>query len=240
MRRILTTATLLFLLTRSQAQKVIDVTTQDGTAATDNNANYAVAGQLYTGIKYVRVTAGTPFFKENFMKAVLFDGGGGRYRCNGVRINLLDNEINFLDPTGKELVSSSPIRSLALTDSVTKEKYLFVWGAQLSPDDKLLNRVWFQVLVNDETTLLGLIKKRVHEAPAYGTATTEQDIVTSESYYLHHNGVLTPVKGWQDLQDQLQDQKALLTQYIHDHKLKGKSADDYTQLVTAYNTARKS
>ncbi len=219
---------------------MIDVNGADGAGVADYNANYAVAGQLYTGIKYVRVTGGTPFFKEQFMKAVLLDDGGGRYRCNAVRINLLDNEVNFLGRDGKELIASSPIRRIILTDSTSGANYYFIWGWELTPADKALENVWFQVLVNDQTTLCRQIKKKVHETPAYGTATTDQDIMSIDAYYLHRDGKLTPVKNWDDLLNQLQDQKAMLTQYIHDHHLKGKSVDDFTQLITAYNSAKKS
>jgi hypothetical protein len=240
MYRILTATILLLFLIQAHAQRVIDVTSGDGTGITDYNANSAVNGQLYTGIKYVRLTAGTPFFKEQFMKAVLLDDVGGRYRANAVRLNLLDNEINFLGPDGKEMIASSPVRSLILTDSVSGQKYYFIRGQELTPPDRSLEKVWFQVLVNDQTSLCRQIKKRIHETPAYGTATTDQDIVTIDAWYLHRNGALIPVKNWEDLQTQLQDQKALLTQYIHDHHLKGKSTDDYIQLVTAYNTVKKS
>ncbi|GGA97506.1 hypothetical protein GCM10011511_21030 [Puia dinghuensis] len=234
----LTAALLILFLVQTRAQKIIDVTNSDGTGAIDYNTTSAVIGQLYTGIKYVRVTAGTPFFKEQFMKARLFDDGGGHYRCNAVRINLLDNEINYLGSDGKEMIASSPVRRIILTDSTTGEQYYFVWGWELTPTDKALEKVWFQVLVNDEVSLCRQIKKRIHETPSYGTATTDQDIVTIETYYLHRKGALVLVKSWQDLQDQLQDRKAILTQYIHDHHLKGRNTDDYIQLVTAYNAVK--
>jgi hypothetical protein len=240
MYRFLTTAALMLLLTDANAQRVIDINGADGAGVTDYNASSAVMGQLYTGIKYVRVTAGTPFFRETFMKAVLFDDGGGRYRCNAVRINLLDNEVNFLGADGREMISSSPVRRIILTDSTTGANYFFIWGWELTPPDKSLEKVWFQVMVNDETSLCRQIKKRIHETPAYGTATTDEDILSIDAWWLHRNGKLAPVKNWDDLLDQLQDQKAILTQYIHDHHLRGKSADDYTQLVTAYNNAKKS
>ena len=240
MYRTLITVALGLLVMGSRAQRVIDVNSADGSGATDYNASSAVMGQLYTGLKFVRVTAGTPFFKEQFMKAVLFDDGGGRYRCNAVRINLLDNEINFLGADGKEMISSSPVRRIILTDSTSGVSYYFIWGWELGPPDKSLEKVWFQVLVNDETTLCRQIKKKIHETPSYGTATTDQDIVSIDAWWLHRNGKLTAVKNWDDLLDQLQDQKAMLTQFIHDHHLKGKSVDDYVQLVTAYNTAKKS
>ncbi|HXB07291.1 MAG TPA: hypothetical protein VNW04_09250 [Puia sp.] len=240
MHRILTTVGLFLILVQAGAQKVIDVTNANGTGSTDYSAASAVMGQLYTGIKYVRVTAGTPFFKEQFMKAVLLDKDGGRYRCNAVRLNLLDNEVNFLGADGKELIASSPVRRIILTDSILGAQYYFILGQDLGAADHSLDRVWFEVLVNDETSLCRQIKKRIHETPAYGTATTEQDIVSIDNYYLHNRNGLVPVKSWDDLQALLQDQKALITQYIHDHKLKGRSAADYTQLLTAYNAAKKS
>jgi hypothetical protein len=239
MYRTFFTATLLFLFTQSEAQRVVDVASGDGTGATDKTGRGAVTGQLYTGIKYVRLTAGSPFFKEQFMNAVLFDDAGSRYHCNAVRLNLLDNEINFLGDDGKENTATAHMRSVVLTDSVSGTKYSFVMGHELSPTDRALENQWFQVLVNDETSLCRQIKKKIHETPAYGTATTDEDIVTIDAFYLHRNGTLVAVKGWDDLQNQLQDQKALLTQYIKDHHLKGRSADDYTQVVTAYNSAKK-
>jgi hypothetical protein len=240
MYRILISAVLLFLCIASQAQKIIDVNSADGVGATDFNARDAVIGQLYTGIKYVRVTAGTPFFKPQFMKAVLFDDGGGRYRCNAVRINLLDNEINFLGADGREMIASSPVRRIILNDSLTGANYYFIWGLELTPAEPALEKVWFQVLVNDETSLCRQIKKRIHETPSYGTATTDEDILSIDTWYIHRDGKLLPVKNWDHLLEQLQDQKPLLTQYIHDHHLKGKSVEDWTQLVTAYNAAKRS
>src|SRR5882757_7112859 len=126
MNRIWIATAFLLLTLFGNAQKVIDVNTSDNTGIRDYNSTSAVIGQLYTGIKYVRVTAGTPFFKEQFMKAQLTDDGGGHYKCNAVRINLLDNEINFLGPDGKEMICSSPIRHIVLLDSTTDQKYYFV------------------------------------------------------------------------------------------------------------------
>jgi hypothetical protein len=132
MPRILTAAILIFLLHPAKGQKVIDVATADGVGVTDYNATSAVLGQLYTGIKYVRVTAGTPFFKEQFMKAQLMDDGGGRYRCNAVRLNLLDNEINFLGTDGREMIATSPVRRIRATKG-SKRSGSRSWSTTRSP-----------------------------------------------------------------------------------------------------------
>jgi len=240
MRRTLLSFCLLLLLAPTFAQRVVNVDAADGTNATDKNAIAAVSGQVYSGIKYVRITAGTPFFKEKFMNATLFDDNHGRYYANAARLNLLDNEINFLGADGKEMTSASPISTIVFTDSITHAQYLFALGKGLGVTDHSLERSWFEILVNDNVSLCRYVKKRIHETPAYGTATTDQDILSIETYYLHDQRGLTQIKDWSELQELLQDKKSELTQYIKEHKLKGKAPADYTQLVVAYNASKKS
>jgi hypothetical protein len=240
MRHTILTFCLLFLFGAGYAQRVVNVDAADGINASDKNAMAAVSGQVYTGIKYVRITAGTPFFKEKFMKASLFDDNHGRYHCDAARLNLLDNEINFLGADGKEMTAASPITNIVFIDSITKVQYLFTLGRELGVADHSLDNAWFEVLVNDNVSLCRFVKKRIHETPAYGTATTEEDILSIESYYLHDQRGLTQIKDWAQLQELLQDKKTELTPYIKDHKLKGKAPADYVQLVTAYNASKKS
>ena len=240
MHRLLITVSLLILLAHANAQRVIDVNSGNGTGATDKDVRNVVNGQVYTGLKFVRVTAGTPFFKEKFMKAELYDDDNGRYRTGAVRLNLLDNEINFLGDDGREMTASSPITRITLMDTVSNIQYYFILGQKLGVTDHSLDRVWFEVLVNDETSLCRMVKKRIHETPAYGTATTDEDILSIETFYLHDRSGLTAIKSWDHLQELLKDKKPQLDLFIHDHKLKGRSAADYTQLLVAYNAAKKS
>lgn len=240
MRHTLFTLCMLLLFAPAFAQRVVNVDANDGTNATDKNAIGAVSGQVYTGIKYVRITAGTPFFKEKFMKATFFDDNHGRYHCDAARLNLLDNEINFLGADGKEMTAASPITSIVFIDSITKVQYLFTLGRELGVGDHSLDNSWFEILVNDDVSLCRYVKKRIHETPAYGTATTDEDILSIETYFLHDQRGLTQIKDWGQLQDMLQDKKTELTQFIKEHKLKGKAPADYTQLVAAYNASKKS
>jgi hypothetical protein len=173
------------------------------------------------------------------MKAQLFDRAGDHYVSNAVRINLLDNQVNFMTPDGKEMVATTPVRRVILTDSVTGDKFYFVWGEELSPSDKALDNTWLQVLVNDETSLCRQLKKMIHEPPSYGTATVDQDIVTIDFWFLRINKGLVRFKNWQELQTLLADQSPELKQFIQDHHLKGKSSDDYVQLVQYYNTVKR-
>jgi hypothetical protein len=109
---------------------------------------------------------------------------------------------------------------------------MFVLGNQLSAP-KTQAGIWFQVLVNDKISLCRQMRKIVHGSMVYGEGKVTT-IATDDIYYLFRDGNLVTLTGWGNLQDQLNDKKEALDKYIHDHHLKGKSADDYTQLVQYY------
>ena len=89
------------------------------------------------------------------MKARLFDANGESYASHSVRLNLFDNEVNFLDADGAEMVTTIPVKKIQLTDTTTGTQYLFVFGDQIPEADKAQARVWLQVLVNDSVSFAG-------------------------------------------------------------------------------------
>jgi hypothetical protein len=239
MKSLFFTATLFLCCLTGKSQQVVDVNTNNFSLANPNSVSFDnVSGLIYNPIKFVKVTAGTPFFKEEWMKARLFTDNGESYASHAVRLNLFDNEVNFLDAHGTEMIASTPVNKIRLTDTTTGTQYLFVQGDQISGTDKGLARVWLQVLVNDTVSLCRQIKKIIHQTPAYNTSTTEEEIVSIEYYFIRMNGNFVRVKTWSDLLQLFADKKDAVNQYIHDHHLKGKSGDDYTQLVQYYNSIK--
>jgi len=77
--------------------------------------------------------------------------------------------------------------------------------------------------------------KKIHETIPYGTATTEQEILTINYYFLQMNNNFARFK-WEDWQDPFKDKKDQLAQFIKTNHLKGKTTEDYTKLVEYYNT----
>lgn len=88
-----------------------------------------------------------------------------------LRLNLLENEVNYLGPDGQEMVITEPMRYLVMVDSAGME-YSFLHGDQLT-EDPALKSTWFQVLVDSRISLCRQIKKAVRESKGYGSATTE-------------------------------------------------------------------
>ena len=236
MRPILLFSLLVFSASLTRAQQVIDVSkTEYDTRASNGDANMAVNGLVYSPVKFVRVTAGTPFFKEEWMKGTLVLDGGKAYADLWLRLNLMDNEINYKDAKGQEMVATSPVKYITLVDPAIGAKYDFVQGAQFGIGDKVLSKTFFQVLVNDKVSLVRQVVKRIHETPSYGTATAEQDIVNLDFYYVRMNGNFIRFK-WDDWQEIFKDKKDQLSQFIKTNHLKGKTEDDFTKLVKYYNT----
>jgi hypothetical protein len=199
----------------------------------------SVNGQIYFPTEYAKLASGTPFFQDQFMKGELIDAEGKAYASNSVRINLLSNEVNFLDPaSGKEMVVSAPIKWVRLTDPVKNKEYLFMMGDQIPDIKKTLAGTWFQVLVNNKVSLCYQESKSVKETIVFGQD-KEASISTDDFYFINMNGSFSRVGGWKNLQELLSDKKEALDQYIHDHHLKGKSAEEYTQLVEYYNSLHK-
>jgi hypothetical protein len=236
MKSLFFTATLFLCCSTGRSQQVVNVNSDNFSFTNRNNTD--ISGMVHQPVKFVKITAGTPFFNDQWMKARLFDGDGGSYASHSVRLNLLDNDVSFLDPDGTEMVTTIPVKKIQLTDTTTGTQYLFVLGDQIPEADKAQARVWLQVLVNDSVSLCRQTKKTIHETLPYGATTTEEDILSVDIYFVRKNGNFIRLKNWSDLIQVFTDKKDAINQYIRDHHLKGKSADDYTQLVQYYNSIK--
>jgi len=200
----------------------------------------SVDGKPYNPTEYAKLAPGsTPFFRDQWMKADLIDGSGKLYASNAVRLDLLDNIVNFRDPaSGQEMIASDSIKWVRLTDTVKGIHYMFVMGDQLPAVKKTQAGVWFQVLVNDKVSLCHQMRKTVHQTVVFGDG-PQTTISTDDFYFLSAKGLWMALTGWKDLQGYLDDKKDTIDKYIQDHHLKGKAPQDYIELVQYYNSLEK-
>jgi hypothetical protein len=222
------------------AQQVVDVDNNDFFGNNHQTALNTTKGLIYQPDKFVRVSTGSPFFKGQWFSARLFDADNNSYSCPSVRLDLLDNAVNFLDAAGTERIVTSPVKKMQLTDTVSGVHYLFVLGDQIPEADKSEAHTWLQLLVNDRVSLCRQQKKSIHDNITYATATTDEDILTFDIYFVRMNKTFTRVKSWQDFVQLFADKNDAVDQFVHTHHLKGKSEDDYVQLVRFYNSLNNS
>ncbi len=218
-------------------QKVIDITNADATSMGIGLPLNTIGGEPFVSARFVRVTSGTPFFSENWMKGTLVPTIGTRaYKGLLIRLNLLDNSVNYRDQKGDERVAQTSLKFIWLTDTTTGAEYSFIHGSQLSLIDKTLQKTWFQVLLNDKISLCKPHRKTISEPNTYGSATSEKIIDTHPVYFVRIKDDFIQIKKWDDLRGLFNDKKDQLNQYIAANHLKGKTETDFIQLVKYYNS----
>lgn len=214
------------------AQQVVDVGKTD--ANVNLNAFYTVGGTPFVTTKYVRVVSGTPYFSENWMRGKLELSSGRIYDSQVVRLDLLADELHYLGRNGEELVASTRIKRVSLTDTITGAQYNFIHSHFLEGSSSHPTG-WYQLLENGKAALYKKTGKLVSESRPYGSATIEQSVKSNDQYFVSLNGSLSRVKKINELPELLGDRKEEIGQYIADNKLNGKKDAHYMTVIAYYN-----
>ena len=223
----------LFLTVSVQSQRVIDVNKND--VDPTRGFFYVVGGEPFSIAKYVKVVAGSPYFSEDWMRGSVISSSGQRYDSLQLKLDLLANELHFLDKEGRELITSNPLSEVLLTDSVSGVQSRFVHSSAIAvsvaPDEG-----WYQLLASGTVTLFVRLHKEISETMPYGSATAEQTIKTSPRYFISFNNVFARIKKINDLADLLNGKSTDVRTYISNNRLSGKSSNDYIRVVSYYNS----
>jgi hypothetical protein len=150
--------------------------------------------------KYSKVTDGSPFFSDDWLKGKLISTDGKVYENLALKINLAENDLHYLNDDGKELILKTPIRLVNLSNPVTGQSFDFIkTGTACNAN----SNIWYQVLDTGSTWLLKSQVKQLFEINTYGSASTEEKISTNVNYHLYHKQECTRVKNAHELWEML-------------------------------------
>ncbi|HEV7332591.1 MAG TPA: hypothetical protein VGN63_16250 [Flavisolibacter sp.] len=214
------------------SQKVINV---DKMEQIPLNTFYTVSGSPVVTARFVRLVEGTPYFSNKWMNGVALADNGDRYRSPRVKLDLLDNQLYFLNNDEQEFVCTLPLKELTLTDTVSGQTYAFVHSSTLkfAPAKK----GWYQKLVEGKASLYRNFNKIVNEDMPYGSSVSEQRIATTEEFFIVYKGAWHSAKKPKDVPAILSDKKKELEQYLQTEAVKkGSNTEKITALVTYYNS----
>lgn len=183
--------------------------------------------------KYAKVSEGTPWFRDEWSYGTLLLENGKAVVHVELRLDLFGKELHFKDADSQELVLTTPVRAVLFADPGGRT--IFIPGTRWRDIDKALDGAWLQVLVNDTVSLLHEIRKSMIDRTPFGGSTVSI-ISDFNIYYVLMNGRLVPVRSWSDLPPLFGDKKQALTTFARDHHLKGRTPDEYAQVVAYYNT----
>jgi len=214
----------------AHSQQVVNVDKFEGSAM---NFFKAVGGEPISNTKFVRVVEGSPYYFDNWMKGSV-QIGDKEYKPLLLRLNVLETTLEFKDQKGEMMICTEPVKRVVLVDTPSGVSNTFIHSSFLPPLAEVKNS-WLLELANGKASLYKLTKKLINEVRPYGSATNEQHILPSYSYYLLQNNTLTRVKKTSDIIDLLPDKKSELQDFAKSNKLSNKW-DDMTKLVFYYNT----
>jgi len=156
-----------------------------------------------------------------------------------IRIDLMDNSIEYIDAKGERMISTSVIKEIKLTDTLTGNKYHFISSSAV-PGNKDPVKSWYQLLASGPVSVYKRTTKNISESrQAYGSATAEQEIVTGEQYFLSTGTGCTQVKKLNTIPELLPAKKEELKKHIREKGLTGKLDADYASLIEYYNSLVK-
>ena len=217
------------------AQRVIDVNQVDVTPT--RGLFYVVGGHPFSMAKYAKVTEGSPYFKDDWMRGTAIVKSGDQYDNQLLKLDLISNELHYLDSAAQEMITTEKVVEVILKDSVSGKQYRFVYSSAIAvPKSERPATGWYQLLTMGAANLFRKFQKEIVETRPYGAATYEEAIQTTSVYFLAYKEEFYRIKKIKDLPEILNDKHKELSNYINNKNLSGKSEFDYIALVEYYNS----
>jgi len=186
--------------------------------------------------KYTKVTTGSAYFNEEWMRAVVNITDTTIAKNVRVRLDLLDGSLEFQNDKGEELVAATPVYSVLLIDSATGQRYTFIPSSRIT---KANNKAWYQVLSSGEKiTLLKEYFKELVENNHYATPQTGLEIRTTEKYFVMIDNNLTRVKKLSDITGLAGDKAELLKKFADKNDLSMRRETDLVTFIEYYHTLK--
>ncbi len=199
-----------------------------------NNSTFfnTVDGIPVMNPKYTRIVEGSLYEPANFTKALVFIRNNKRAFNVDARINVMDERMHYLDEKGKEKYSDSPIEEVQFFEA---EKKIAVYSFGI-PGCTTSLKGWYEVLEKGKTSLYRKPLKNVQESKQYGSATTEQKVVTTYTYWFSNGTSCKQVKKISELQQELVMQNPAMNGKMPQRKLSDRKVEDWSELVRIFNT----
>ena len=234
--RCLITFFMLLLFQFCSAQQVVDVSKQDFHVGP--NTFFVSGGEPFVTAKFVNLVEGTPYFKDEWLKGIVVDGASNELKDIKLKIDLVDNNVHYLDLQEKEFIATIPIREVVLTE--TGNNYRFVHSISLEKVNNVEKNKWYMWLVSGTASLYKKFEKDLSEFKGYGSATVEQRIKTREKYLILINNSFLEVKKIKDVPSLLPSKKKELEEFLKTKDDQKASMEDrMVKLIEYFNSLPK-
>jgi len=195
-----------------------------------------VNGQAFVN-KYEGI-AGSVYDQTEYQLAKITLKDGRVYNDVKTRINLLEQEVNFIASNGQEgYLGKGMASEIAYIDSKVETQNVKVFQCGFPPIDNQNRISFYQILFNGKTSLLKSVYKSIQERNNDMSGERYKEFATYENIYLLKEGTMVRIKkDKSSIVAMFQDKKEAITKYIEDKKLNLKNEAHLVDLVKYYNT----
>ena len=195
-----------------------------------------VNGQAFVN-KYEGIS-GSVYDQTEYQLAKIILKDGRVYNDVKTRINLLEQEVNFIASNGQEgFLGKGMASEIAYIDDKEGIQNVKVFQCGFPPIDNQNRISFYQILLNGKTSLLKSVYKSIQERNNDMSGERFKEFATYENMYLLKAGTMSRIKkDKSSLLVLFQDKKEAITKYIDDQKLNLKNEAHLIDLVKYYNT----
>lgn len=211
----------------SQSVNVDDTSSQFSSTNMLNGVN----GEPILNPKYTRVIEGSLYVPANFTRSNVYIKNNKRPISVMSRINIVEERIHFLNPNGVENYATSPIEEIQFFEEERKAS-VYVFGL---PGCSGSTKAWFEVMEKGMINLYRMVSKNVQESKTYGSATTDQKILTTYNYWIQQDNGCSQLKNIAEFQSFLIKTKPALKVKLPEKKMSDKKEADWVELARIYN-----
>ena len=217
------------LISHSQAPGV-----QFSQPAASNNHFYSNADLSVVINQYPAFANGSPYFIDEWLSADIEAQSGEVHKNVKVRLDLIENSLQYINPEGRQLITTTPIKAVVIKDSANGNVYKFIHSSLLE-GTKNTKAGWYLELVSGHACFYKRISKTINQPATYSASETQPSVNSSEEYFIYVDPVLSPVKKIKDVPGLLKSKSNELDKYVTTNKLSGKSESGFIELIKYYN-----
>jgi hypothetical protein len=195
-----------------------------------------VNGQAFVN-KYEGI-AGSVYDQTDYLLARITLKDGRVYNDVKTRINLLEQEVNFIASNGQEgFLGKGMASEITYQDNSGSNLEAKAFQCGFPPIDNQNRISFYQIVLNGKTSVLKSVYKSIQERNNDMSGERYKEFATYENIYLLKDGTMTRIKkDKSSLLVLFQDKKEAIAKYMDDQKLNLKNEAHLKALVQYYNT----
>jgi hypothetical protein len=189
-------------------------------------------------IKTTYVADGSPYLFDEYNFAEITSVNGIVYRQVRVKLNMVDNQVQYMSDKGEELVASLPIKKIRFLSAVDEDQKrvsitVESFGEALNSSGSAI----YEVVDSGKVMLLKKTVINTRDEKKYGEATITRHFEKVKSDYLYINHEIKKIeKGKSFFLTALADKQKEIEAFIDNNKLKCKGTGDYKMIISYYNS----